>query len=161
MTLFARRSMILFSLLLVGVAVAGCGAHRVQGVVVAGRSSYVQVLDKDSPVFDEGERLAGARIEGIVDPRSLNSTRLESVMTDASGGFSLPVDVFGAGVLEYELGLRGVRSGFTSAEGFFPIPSGSQRVLIVLAPGSDPNDAFRTGFDEGYDYRRDLERFAH
>ncbi len=156
-----RRVFTLCMLVIAAVQIGGCSGHHVRGVVLVGENSYVQIVDKNDPRLSQGEPVMGATVTSIVDPQSLDSTRLAGVTTDVSGAFSIPVENFGAGWLEYEMGVTVRRSKFAPAEGFFPLPGSGKRVLVVLAPGRDAVGDRRSAFDEDYSFERDLERFAH
>ena len=136
-------------------------AHQVRGVVRLGQNSYVQVVDADDPRLDQGDAVVGARVSSVVAPQSLNSTALVSVASDATGAFSIPVENFGAGWLEYELGVVCRKDRHAPAEGFFPMPGSGQRLLIVLKPGRDRLNTDSSAYGDEYSWQRDLESFGH
>ncbi|GAB4518993.1 MAG: hypothetical protein Tsb0013_23000 [Phycisphaerales bacterium] len=155
------RALFMLVLTLGALVLTACGAHQVRGVVRVGENSYVQVVDKDDPRLAEGEPVVGATVTSVVDPQSLGSTRLPAIATDHTGAFAIPVDLFGAGWMEYELGVTVRRTKFSPAEGFFRLPGSDKRLLVVLAPGRDVLSGNASAYDGGYSYERDLERFAH
>ena len=144
----------------VALVLTGCSSYAVRGVVIRGETSYVELVGKNDPRLEAGQPVSGATIAGIIDPQSLKSTRLKPVATDALGAFKIPVDNFGAGWLEYELGLIVRSSNFTPAEGHVDLPGGGRRVLVVLAPGTDRLGS-GSAFDNDYSPERDFERFSH
>lgn len=156
MTRFALFLLACLSTLTLG----ACSAHQVRGVVVVGQQSSVQLVHKSDPRL-EGEPVAGANISAIIDPQSLDRSRLPAVLSDPLGAFAIPVDEFGAGWLDYELGILARRDSFAPAEGFVKLPGGDTRVLIVLAPGRDTHRSGDSAYDEDWSADRQLERFAH
>lgn len=118
-------------------ALGACGPYTIKGRVVHGDTSYVSIVEPGDARL-EGTPVAGAQIRLRMDPGKLNRKTVAQEVSDGNGEFSLPVDEFGAGILEYDLGLTARRKGYVSAEGFFRLPPGSRRVLVVLAPGTDP-----------------------
>lgn len=114
-----------------------CGPYTIKGRVVQGDTSYVSVVEQGDSRLGASP-VAGAQVRLRMDPGKLNRKTLAQEVSDGNGDFTLPVDEFGAGILEFDLGLVARRKGFVSAEGFFRLPPGSRRVLIVLAPGQDP-----------------------
>ncbi len=140
-------------------ALAGCDGYRLQGRVVAGEVSYIEVVDKDDPRLSIAPPIGGVSVGAVIDPGSLDREDLGTVTTAPDGSFSIPISSFGAGLLEYEVGVRARRGGFATAEHFFPLPSDSKRLLVTLAPGRDDEPVESSPFDS-YDYRDDLERFG-
>jgi hypothetical protein len=116
---------------------AACGPYKMHGRVVEGDVSYIAVVDKEDP------RLKGVGLEGVllraqIQPGTLGAKTVSQETSDMAGNFSLPVDEWGAGLIDMESGVLARRRGFKSAEGTFRLPSSGRRVLIVLAPGQDP-----------------------
>ena len=158
----ARLTMLSSVLLaVIALVMGGCSSYAVRGVVVMGSSSYVEIVDDNDPRLTQGQPIAGAVVRIMIDPSSLNPTRLSGVTSGAVGEFAIPVDSFGAGWPEYELGVVVRRPGFAPAEGFFQLPPSGKRLLVTLGAGQDRRGLDDSGFDEGYDYNRDLERFEH
>ncbi len=157
------RPLLPFALLLAALALVlgGCSSYAVRGVVVMGPTSYVELVDADDPRLTQGQPISGAVVRTTVDPSSLNPIRLTGVTTGAVGEFAVPVDEFGAGWLEYELGVVVRRPGFAPAEGFMRLPPAGKRLLVTLGAGQDRRGLDESGFDDGYDYNSDLERFGH
>lgn len=120
----------------IALLLTGCGPYRLQGRVIQGDYSAIEIVDGDD------ERLAhrgvpGAQLRLTMDPDRLNRKVVAQGASDGAGEFSLPVDEFGAGFLEYDFGLSARRKGYEVAEGFFRLPSGSRRVLVTIAPGHE------------------------
>lgn len=120
---------------------SGCETYSVRGRVVQGEISYIAVVERDDPRLDASP-LAGAQLRLQLDPGTIKRRTASFVASGPDGAFALPVDEFGAGVLEFDAGLRAMRRGYQSTEGTFPLPSSGQRVLVVMAPGKDPPGAF-------------------
>jgi hypothetical protein len=160
MTSGARARILLIGALCMTL-LGACSSHKVRGVVVVGDTSYVTLVPKDDPRLEEGVPVVGATVSGVVDPSELNSTRTGAVLTDVVGAFALSIENFGAGLLEYELGVTARRAGYAPARGFFPLPGNDRRLLITLAPGVDREAPEASAFDDGYSWERDLERYTH
>lgn len=149
-----RRTWVMMMLGLGAALLTGCGGGAmVRGKVVSGPESVVTLVGEDDPRL-AGPGLDGATVRLTLDPRSLGRKPLGSASTYADGTFAIPVNEFGAGVLEYELGVLSRLQGRQSAEGFVPWPSGAQRVLVVLARGQDT-------YREPEDPLKDLERYGN
>lgn len=116
---------------------AACGPYKMHGRVVEGDVSYIAVVDEADPRLN-GVGLEGVLLRAQLDPGTLSTKTVSQETSDAAGNFSLPVDEWGAGMLDMESAVLARRRGFKSAEGTFKLPSSGRRVLIVLAPGQDP-----------------------
>jgi hypothetical protein len=123
-------------------ALASCGPHTIHGRVIEGDASFITLVDKDDHRLDAKEGVSDVLLKLQLEPGRINRRQIAQETSDRDGYFRLPVDEFGAGVIELEGGLLARRRGYRSAEGVFPIPGGSQRILVVLAPGRDPPGAF-------------------
>lgn len=139
----------LMALLVMAVAAmaGGCASYAVRGAVIGGSQSMVVLVRKDDPRVKVANGLTDVSLSFSLDPRSLGSKPLGSTVTRSDGTFEMPVDVFGAGTLEYELGVLARGAGYDSAQGMVPMPSGDQRVLVIMARGRDryvaPEDPLR------------------
>lgn len=136
MTQFGRR----FALAAFGLFAAvslGCSSYKFEGRVIAGDVSYATIVSEDDPQLMAGEGVGGTRVRVVTDPDRLNRKEVGSGVTSADGSFSLELDAFGAGVLEYDIGVEASRPGFAGIEEFFRMPRKGEKVLIVLAPGRD------------------------
>lgn len=126
---------------------SGCETYALRGKVVDGGTSAVMLVDKNDPRLD-ADGISGATIEATVDPRSLSRQRIPAVSSDADGGFSLPVNITGAGLLEYEAMIVARYPQMAPAVRFMPLPSSDKRLLITLAPGEDKLNLMRTDIIE-------------
>lgn len=120
----------------------GCngGGYRLQGVVIEGASPGVFVVDSnDARLTEPG--IAGAVVQGTIDPDTLRRKPQGSVQTDTRGRFALPVGEIGAGMLEYKLGVFARAPGHAPAEDIIALPKSSRRLLVVLPRGKDPGRA--------------------
>lgn len=118
-------------------AMCGCEGYALRGRVVAGDVSYVAVVDPDDPRLVGGDGLEGVNLHLQSDPGRLNRRTAGRGVSGAAGAIEVPVDLTGAGLLEYEVGLFARRPGYDPATGFFQLPSSKKRVLIVMAQGRD------------------------
>jgi len=133
---------------------SGCqSGYVLRGKVVAGPRSAVMVVPEDDPRL-AGPGIDGATVELTMDPRSLGRKKLASSVAMGDGGFQIPINEFGAGVLEYELGAVVQQEGFQTAEGVFMLPPGGQQLLVILARGHDTYQAPE-------DPLKDLERYGN
>ncbi|MCA9294123.1 MAG: hypothetical protein KDA20_09945 [Phycisphaerales bacterium] len=118
-------------------AMGGCSGYHLQGRVVSGDVSYIAVVDPDDPRLQDGAGLPGVSLHLQSDPGRLNRKTAGRAVSGAAGEVNVPVDLTGAGLLEYDVGLFARRSGYDPATGFFSLPSSRKRVLIVMAKGKD------------------------
>jgi hypothetical protein len=125
------------------------------GRVVQGDTSYITVVDKDDHRLEEENGVSGVLLKLQLEPGRISRRTVAEQTSGSDGRFSLPVDEFGAGVLEQECGLLARRRGFKSAEGVFMLPGDSKRILIVLEPGRDAAGAF----DEEPSVQEQIERY--
>ncbi len=132
-----------------------CGPHKIYGRVVTGDTSYITVVDKDDHRLDAEGGVSGVLLRLQLDPGRINQRNIAEQTSGEDGKFTLPVDEFGAGVIELEGGLLARRHGFKSAEGVFVVPGNSKRILVVLEPGRDAPGAF----EEEPSAREQVERF--
>lgn len=116
---------------------AGC-QYTLQGVVQEGASPGVEVVDQSDPrLADKGYGLPEAVVEISVDPEAAWPKRLAPVKTDGQGRFSVPIDVFGVGWMEYKLGVLVHHPHYRPQWMVIPVPAGKQRVLVRMTPGPD------------------------
>lgn len=111
-----------------------CSPYTVRGKVIEGDTSYVAIVDESDPRLAR-RGVSGASVEIWSDPEKLNRKRVASQFSDAEGGFALPFDETGAGVLQYDVRITAEREGYTGAEQSMTLPSSSRRVLIMLKQG--------------------------
>lgn len=127
-------------LLLLAPMLVGCGGgYAIQGRVIRGPIATVLIVDRDDPRITESNPSAGsAVIEGIFEPNTPSERQsLGRTVADGQGRFSIPVDAFGAGLLEYEAQLLVRREGHQAAIDTIDLPSRRKRVLITLPLGRD------------------------
>lgn len=140
-------------------AMSGCAGYTLDGKVVAGPVSSISVVDADDPRFAE-PGLGGVTIEAMIDPDRLSREHGGTAYSDGGGGFSLPIDQFGAGVLEYDVRLVAQANGFKPAVKTFRLPGDSRRLLITLQPGEGryvppKSDILRDTMEKGKPYLND------
>jgi len=114
----------------------GCGPYVLRGKVVQGSTSNIAIVHHDD-IRLAGSGLAGAVIELTLDPRSLGRRVMATREVEPDGTFALPIEQFGAGLLEYEFGLVVRCAGHDSALDIFRLPGRGRRVLVSLARGPD------------------------
>lgn len=126
---------ILMLWLLTGVmTLAGCEAYALRGIVVEGQVPRVMVVDaSDERLQSIG--LPGARVEFVLDPNTLRPIPAGMAVTDEFGRFELPLDEAGAGLLEYELGVRATLRRFGTVWQQMPLPRAGKWLIIVMAEG--------------------------
>lgn len=117
--------------LLLASFLAGCGTYQLRGKVVAGEQSAVRVVDGDHPAFQRAG-LKDVRVECVIDPQSLGKESLPVQRTTRKGWFTVPVDVFGAGVLLYDVEVVAKDGAHAPASRIFRLPPRNKRLLITL-----------------------------
>ena len=132
----ARMTITLIALLATALTGMGCEGYALRGRVVQGEVSYVAVVDRDDPRL-EGVGLPGVQLHVQSDPGRLNRKTVARGVSGAAGEIKLPVDLAGAGLLQYDVGVFARRSDYSPASGFFRLPSSRKRVLVVLGAGDD------------------------
>jgi hypothetical protein len=75
------------------------------GRVVAGDSSYITIVDQDDFRLHEDNGISGVLLKLQLDPGRINRREIAQETSGESGDFALPVDEFGAGLLEQECGV--------------------------------------------------------
>lgn len=116
---------------------SGCSGYRLQGLVVEGREPGLVLYDQKDPRLEEIGRfgLEQATVEVVLDPNTGKRERLDLVRTDASGRFTVPIEAFGLGTLEYDIGLLIHRPGFQPQWRVIRAPAEKQVVVVTLEPG--------------------------
>ena len=117
----------------------GCSGYAIEGRVVRGSVATIQVVSKnDRRLTESNPTGGGALIQAVFEPETPSDTRsLGQFTTDGQGWFSIPVDAFGAGTLEYEAQLVARREGHQGVMAKIDLPGRGQRVLITLPLGKD------------------------
>lgn len=130
----------LAGVLLAGVLMlTGCAGYAIQGRVVRGPVAAVQIVDEGDPRLNEPNPTGGgAVIEALLEPDTPTERKsLGRHVTNGQGWFSIPVDAFGSGFLEYEAMIVARREGNQGAMGTFELPRRGERVLVTLPLGAD------------------------
>lgn len=131
-----HRHLIAVLLLLLCLTLTACSSYNLAGSVIEGPQSAVLVVSKNDPRLKQ-HGIDGASLMFTIDPESLNATILPMDLTDGQGQFSTPVNVTGAGLLEYQLNVLARAPGYDSASRTLALPGGNKRLLIILASGQD------------------------
>jgi len=111
----------------------GCG-YTMRGKVVEGEVTYIAIVDANDPRL-EGRGVGGVNISLETDPDRLSREQVGRTVSQQDGSFSMDVDAFGAGFLQYDVGITAHRRGFETATNLFRLPSSGKRILIMMAPG--------------------------
>jgi len=114
----------------------GCSTYALQGKVVLGPKSTVTVVDADDPRL-AGIGIEGATLEFVLDPESGNRQLLGSTHADYEGAFSFPVNVTGAGFLEYEIMVIARAPERSPAVATFALPPKGKQLLVTMVRGRD------------------------
>ena len=130
----------------------GCGPYLLKGRVIPGDSPHVLVVPKSDSRLDEGPGIPGATISLRLDPNSLGGRDLAGGVSDGDGRFAIPIDEFGAGLLEYDLGVRVRQRGHSTTYDVIGMPGSGLRVLVILPRGPD-------AYEKPYDPQDDLRDF--
>jgi len=133
-----RSIAVMLMMLVTALLAGGCATegYVMRGKVVHGPRSTVEVVTKDDPRL-AGPGVAGASLRLTLDPLSLGRKPLGSSTSYTDGTFSIPVDEFGAGTLEYEVGVLVRAQGYNTAEDIFMLPGSNRRILVTMARGAD------------------------
>lgn len=122
---------------LAGAALTGC-SYAIEGRVVRGEVSMVELVSASDPRLDDPAlALSGVGVHLQMDPTSLRRKTIARTVSGRDGSFSVPVDDFGAGVMEFRLGVFARKRGYEPAEGFLGKPAGGRRVLVTMTAGED------------------------
>ncbi|MBI1370635.1 MAG: hypothetical protein GC162_18510 [Planctomycetes bacterium] len=131
---------------------AGCSSgYTLRGKVVTGPEALVSIVPADDPRL-AGPGVESATIELTLDPRSLGRRVLSTNAAYGDGQFQIPVQEFGAGVLDYELGVLVRANGYAPTAGIFRLGSQDLRLLIVMTKGQDRDP-------RGEDPFKDIDRY--
>jgi hypothetical protein len=115
---------------------AGCGAYALRGKVIEGAYHGIYVVEANDKRLN-GPPVGGATVSATLDPSSLGRKPVGDTLTGEDGGFTLPIGEFGAGTLEYEVGVEARAAGHAGVEKSFRLPGGGSRLLIVMPRGVD------------------------
>lgn len=117
-------------------ALLGACSSSLQGKAIRGDYSGVEVVSDSDPRLAE-RGLSGVSVHVQLDPTKLKRETLGRAVSASDGSFSIPVDQFGAGVLEYDIGVYARRRGCEPAEAFFRLPGSGKRLLVIMTEGED------------------------
>ncbi|TVQ31238.1 MAG: hypothetical protein EA376_10225 [Phycisphaeraceae bacterium] len=131
---FNARAAALFLLSCALLYLTGCG-YTMRGKVVEGDVTYVAIVDTDDPRL-EGRGVGGVNIMLETDPDRINREQVGRTVSQQDGSFSMDIDAFGAGLLQYDVGITAHRRGFETAQNIFRLPSSGRRILIMISPGA-------------------------
>lgn len=131
----------------------GCSSYSFVGRVIEGDVSYATIVADDDPQLTQGRGLGGVRVRVMTDPDRLNRKEVGSGVSAPDGSFRFTLDAFGAGFLEYDIGVDATRPGYAGIDEFFRLPSKGEAVLIVLTPGRDTRRPREDLTDEYNRYR--------
>lgn len=133
---------------------AGCSGYTLTGRVVEGDASWVAVVSPDDPALTDARGVGGVRLHLQLDPGRLSRETLAETTSAPDGSFTLEVDRFGAGLLEYDVGLFARRAGYAPTDGLaFRLPPDSKALLVMMSPGADRDTGERPS------YEADLDRY--
>jgi hypothetical protein len=131
-----RRAILALSLLLSSL-LGACGeGYVLRGRVIESDSSFIAIVDPSDPRLSR-PGIPSAQLHLQMDPARANRETITRDVSGADGEVALRVDRFGAGWMEYDVGLFVRKPGFTPAQHFFRLPPRGKRVLIMMAPGRD------------------------
>ena len=134
------RHAILPLIALLAAILPGCGeGYVLRGRVIQSEISFVTVVDASDPRLNDDtvEGIPGVSLHLQMDPGKINRETITREISGPDGGFALHVSNFGAGWMEYDVGLYARKPGQTPAQHFFRLPPDSKRILIMMAPGRD------------------------
>ena len=158
------HSRVMFLLFLLSGLLIGCSSGKgLSGRVVNGQSPggrLVQTADVD-PLSIPGRGVAGATIELIRDPRSMNRRVVSRTRSAADGSFVLDVDAFGAGWMVEEWLFRCTHPRNKTLELLHQMPSDLSSFLLIFDMTSGaPEPGIGDMEAERERMRRELERYG-
>ncbi len=120
-------------------SLAGCsGPHTISGRVIEGPMSYIEVVDPTDPRLNQ-PGIPGALLHLEHRPGKLQHDTIDRELSDDQGRFTLVVDRFLAGAIDYDVALHAERSGLRQTTRFFVLPTDDTKMLLVmLAPEENP-----------------------
>ncbi len=148
MHMVKRRLVLAASLLCGAFALTGCGASQLTGRVVEGPVTMVEVVNDLPASVASGVGLPGAEVVVLMDPDQANRKEIGRAMSRADGTFTVPIDAFGAGVLEHRVLISVHRRDFESAEVETILPGSNKQVSASLKPGTERRKSHESVVDE-------------
>ncbi len=118
----------------VAMLAGGCSPYRLQGVVIEGPEPGIEVVGKDDPRL-EAVGLASAELTVRLDPKRLSPQTIGRATSDSEGGFSIPINEPGAGVLILDVDLFVTRPDYQGVRQRFDLPGSGRRVVVTLKRG--------------------------
>ncbi len=144
------------SFVVIALLVSGCSSYRLRGIVVSGARPEVRVVSADDPVL-QSFGVAGATLELTTEPLSMNPVQVAATSANGQGAFDIPVDLGGAGVLDYEVGVLCRAPGYGSVWQTLRLPPGNRRLLIVMAPGGESSGPDNEALRESLEFHRQMQ----
>ncbi|MBX3351485.1 MAG: hypothetical protein KF684_01010 [Phycisphaeraceae bacterium] len=132
---------------------AACSSYTLSGRVVPGDVGYATFLDANDPQFSGASGIGGVTVRVWTDPQKLNRKMVASGVSNPDGTFSLEIDEFGAGFLDYDISVEATRPGYAPVEDYFKLPGKGRRVLIMMTPGRDTRPVRSSPMDDYNRYR--------
>jgi len=156
MSRFATR---LILAALAACTLGACSPYTITGRVVRGEASYMMLVEEGDPRLEE-PGIADVQMKLTIEPGKIERKVVAQELSGPEGEVALPVDEIGAGLLNMMAGVAARKKGFAPAEGTFFLPRDDKtRLLIVMAPGWDPEPTWETQTTE--DLLREAERFSN
>lgn len=144
------------ALLFSAICLSGCSSYKLQGTVIEGAQSHILVVDQsDSRLQQRG--LGGVHITITQSPMSLGRKQVGEGLSNGRGQFSIPISSFGAGFLEYQMGIVARRKAHVPAQKTMQLPGSDKRLLIILSQGANQinnrhTDTLRNALEESQPY---------
>jgi len=122
------------------VTLTGCGPYKLKGRVVQGDASRIAKAGRDDSRWNQPP-VGEVRVLVTLDPRRLDHEQVGEGRSEADGSFAIPIDAFGAGVLEHQVQIAAMKDKYTTAARVLSLPGENERLLIVLTPGRSEKPA--------------------
>jgi hypothetical protein len=135
-TTTTQRTLLALSLLLASFIGACSDGYVLRGRVIESDTSFIAIVDPADPRLTR-PGVPSAQLHLQMDPARANRETITRQVSGLDGEIALRVDRFGAGWMEYDVGLFARKPGFTPAQHFFRLPPKGKRILIMMAPGRD------------------------
>lgn len=142
------------TLALAALSAGGCGTYTLQGKVIQGNVSSIEIVHKmDERLHAKG--VANAEVLVRRDPKGLNMHLAGKDRSSATGDFAIRINEFGAGWMEEQWLVQSAAAGHRNTESLTKLPPQGNKwmLLITLAPGQTSPLELTDGWQE------DLSRF--